>query len=100
MSFMRLAQCTKRREQDAELLASAYRSSLELAAQHGVRTIAFPGISTGIYGYPIVQAAPIALQTVKQYLEQHPEITLVRFVLWDTAALKAYERAAGALFAA
>ena len=81
-------------QQDAELLASAYRNSLELASQHGLKTIAFPAISTGIYGYPLDQAAPIALRTVKQYLEQHPEIELVRFVLWDATALKAYERAA------
>jgi O-acetyl-ADP-ribose deacetylase (regulator of RNase III) len=90
----------QRRELDAELLTSAYRNSLDLAARHGLKTIAFPAISTGIYGYPLDQAAPIALQTVKQYLEQHPEITLVRFVLWDAAALKAYERAARELFAA
>ena len=90
----------QRRERDAELLASAYRNSLELAARHEVKTIAFPAISTGIYGYPLDQAAPIALQTAKQYLEQHAEITLVRFVLWDAAALKAYERAARELFAA
>jgi O-acetyl-ADP-ribose deacetylase (regulator of RNase III) len=50
---------------EAELLASCYRRSLELAAQHRVRTIAFPSISTGIYGYPIEQAARIAVETVK-----------------------------------
>jgi len=88
----------QRHEQDAELLASAYHNSLELAAQHGVKTIAFPAISTGIYGYPLDQAAPIALQTAKQYLEQHSEIELVRFVLWDTAALKAYEHAGKDVF--
>ncbi len=90
----------QRRELDAELLASAYRNSLDLAARHGLKTIAFPAISTGIYGYPLDQATPIALQTVRRYLEQHPEIELVRFVLWDAAALKAYERAARELFAA
>jgi O-acetyl-ADP-ribose deacetylase (regulator of RNase III) len=90
----------QRRELDAELLASAYRNSLDLAARHGLKTIAFPAISTGIYGYPLDQATPIALQTVKQYLEQHPEIELVRFVLWDATALKAYERAVRELFAA
>jgi O-acetyl-ADP-ribose deacetylase len=83
---------------DAELLESAYRSSLLLATQHGVRTIAFPAISTGIYGYPLNQAAPIALQTVKAYLEEHPEIELVRFVLWDDQARAAFERAAQSLF--
>ncbi len=92
--------CYQRREQDAELLTSAYRNSLELAAQQGVKTITFPSISTGIYGYPLDQGAPIALRTVKQYLEQHSEIELVRFVLWDATALKDYERAARELFAA
>ena len=90
----------QRRPQDAELLASAYRNSLQLALRHQVKTIAFPAISTGIYGYPLDQAAPIALGTVKQYLVQHPEIELVRFVLWDAAALAAHERAAQELFAA
>ena len=97
---MSIRKIDQRREQDAELLANTYRNSLELAAQHGVRTIAFPAISTGIYGYPIDQAAPIALRTLKRYLEQHPEIELVRLVLWGAAALKAYERVARELFAA
>ncbi len=79
---------------EAELLASAYRSSLQLASQHAIRTIAFPAISTGAYGYPVDEAAPIALRTVKEYLEQHSEIDLVRFVLWDERTLQAYERAA------
>jgi O-acetyl-ADP-ribose deacetylase (regulator of RNase III) len=78
---------------EADLLASAYRSSLALARDRHLESVAFPAISTGIYGYPLDQAAPIALQAAKQYLEQHSEIELVRFVLWDAAALKAYERA-------
>src|SRR6185295_9995523 len=49
---------------EAELLASAYRSSLQLASQHGIKTIAFPSLSTGAYSYPLDQAAPIALRTV------------------------------------
>lgn len=86
------------RMQDAELLSSAYRSSLELASQHGIKSIAFPAISTGIYGYPLDQAAPIALRTVKAYLAQHPEIELARFVLWDDPTRRAYERAAEQVF--
>ena len=83
---------------DADLLASAHRSSLELASQHGIKTVAFPSISTGAYGYPLSEAAPIALQAVGDYLAGRPEIELVRFVLWDSAALAAFERAAQALF--
>lgn len=83
---------------DAELLASAYCAGLQLATQHGVKTLAFPAISTGIYGYPLAEAAMIALRTIKQYLEQHPAITLVRLVLWGQAAQAAYERTAHELF--
>jgi O-acetyl-ADP-ribose deacetylase (regulator of RNase III) len=82
------------RPRDAELLESAYRSSLQLASQHGIKTIAFPSISTGAYGYPLEEAAPIALRTVGDYLGAHPEIGLVRFVLWDGTARVAFERAA------
>lgn len=82
--------------EDAVVLASAYRSSLELASQHGLRTVAFPSISTGIYGYPLHEAAPVALRTVVSYLRDHPEIALVRFVLWSDETLHAFERAAQA----
>lgn len=76
-----------------QLLASAYRNSLRLASQHGIKTIAFPSLSTGAYGYPIEEAAPIALRTVADYLKDHPEIQLVRFVLFGKAAYQAYEKA-------
>ena len=85
------------RSRDAELLASAYRSSLQLASQHGIKTIAFPSISTGVYSYPLDQAAPIALKTVKEYLAAGPAIELVRFVLWDGTTRAAYEEAAQTL---
>lgn len=80
--------------QDAELLSAAHRSSLELASLHHIRSLAFPAISTGAYGYPLDEAAEVALQTVRRYLEAHPEIELVRFVLWGERALTAYQRAA------
>lgn len=80
--------------QDAELLSAAHRSSLELASLHHIRRLAFPAISTGAYGYPLDEAAEVALQTVRRYLEAHPEIELVRFVLWGERALTAYQRAA------
>lgn len=79
------------------LLASAYRRSLEVAVENDVRTIAFPSISTGAYGYPVDKAAPIALDTVCEFLEQNEKITLVRFVLYDDITLKAYARALNAL---
>ncbi|MGH9530880.1 MAG: O-acetyl-ADP-ribose deacetylase [Terriglobales bacterium] len=83
---------------DAELLASCYRHSLQLAAQHGLRSLAFPAISTGVYGYPLDDAALVSLTTVKQHLEAPSVIELVRFVLWDQAALAAFERAAQQVF--
>ena len=83
---------------EAELLANAHRSSLQLASQHNIKTIAFPSISTGAYGYPLAEAAPIALRTVRDYLAEHPEIALVRFVLWDGTARMAFERAAQQVF--
>jgi O-acetyl-ADP-ribose deacetylase (regulator of RNase III) len=81
------------RRGEPEILASAYRSSLELASQRGIETVAFPSISTGAYGYPIELAAPIALRTAMDFLRSHPEIELVRFVLYGRSAYKAYERA-------
>ena len=81
------------RQDEAGLLAAAYRSSLELAAQHRVRSVAFPSISTGAYGYPLDQAARIALRTVIDTLGEHPEIELVRFVLFGQHAYDVYERA-------
>ena len=82
---------------DAELLVSAYRASLALCSQYGIRTIAFPSISTGVYRYPVEEAAPIALRTVAAYLNTHPEVVLVRFVLCDSATHTAYRQALEAL---
>lgn len=87
------------RPEDAVLLGSAYRSSMELATRHGLTSLAFPAISTGIYGYPKEEAGRIALGTVKSYLEQHTGIALVRFVLWERDGTRAaYERAAQQVF--
>jgi O-acetyl-ADP-ribose deacetylase (regulator of RNase III) len=81
-------------ERAAELLASAYRRSLEVAAEHGVQSVAFPAISTGAYGYPMDEAAQIALQTVLDYLDaQDGEgIRLVRFVLYGSQAYQVFQR--------
>ena len=77
---------------DADLLASAYRRSLEVALENGLATVAFPSLSTGAYGYPIDKASTIALSTVIAFLKEHPEITLVRFVLFGEPAYRAYEK--------
>jgi len=74
-------------------LASCYRRSLEVASGKGIGSIAFPSISTGAYRYPIDQAARIALETVRDYLLEHPEIELVRFVLFGASAFEAYRKA-------
>ncbi len=78
---------------DPELLASAYRKSLELCTQNKISSIAFPSISTGIYGYPVEEASRIALKTVADYLNDHPEIKLVRFVLFDARTFDVYKSA-------
>jgi len=78
---------------EAALLASCYRSCLALAAEHSLRTVAFPSISTGIYGYPIEPAARVALSTVNEAVVQDDEaFDLVRFVLFSDADLRVYER--------
>ncbi len=78
---------------EPELLASCYRESLKLAAAKGLKTVAFPSISTGAYGYPLAEAARIALKTVQEFLTAHPEIERVRFVLFGRAAYAAYAAA-------
>jgi O-acetyl-ADP-ribose deacetylase (regulator of RNase III) len=69
---------------DAELLAACYRNSIELALSNDLKTIAFPSISTGVYGYPKREAAPIVYQTVKEALETHATIE-VRLVFFSEA---------------
>jgi O-acetyl-ADP-ribose deacetylase (regulator of RNase III) len=71
---------------EADLLASCYETSLRLAAETGCRSIAFPAISTGIYGYPAGSAALIAVETVKRVLEDLPEIETVTLVAFDEAS--------------
>ena len=68
---------------EEELLASAYRRSLEVALENGIKTIAFPNISTGIYGFPKELAAGIAIKEVKDFLNKYPEIEKVYFVAFD-----------------
>jgi O-acetyl-ADP-ribose deacetylase (regulator of RNase III) len=78
---------------EAEMLASAYRRSLQIAAANGVTTIAFPSISTGAYAFPVAQAARIATETVEGFLRTSAQIKLARFVLFSDADLATYEQA-------
>lgn len=77
---------------EPEKLAACYRNSLELAAQNGVRTIAFPGISTGVYGYPLEDATRLAMKTVKDCLAELPGIEEVRFVTFGERATAVAKR--------
>jgi O-acetyl-ADP-ribose deacetylase len=75
------------------LLASCHRRSLEVAGGLGCRTVAFPAISTGVYGYPVAAAAQVAIASTRSALAELPEIELVRFVLFGDAAQAAFAAA-------
>lgn len=82
---------------EAELLASCYRRSLQVAAEHGIRRIAFPSISTGVYHYPVREAARIAVETVSEFIVEHPEaFDVVEWVLFDDNTMQVYEQAIAA----
>ena len=78
------------RQGEPETLASAYRESLKLAVNKGLKSVSFPSISTGAYGYPIEQATEVALRTVVDFLRQDESLDLVAFVLFDARAYQAY----------
>lgn len=80
-------------EDRSDLLADCHRNAMRVAAELDAKTIAFPAISTGIYGWPLDSAADIALRTVRAELATSP-IELVRFVLWDAEALATFQRRA------
>jgi O-acetyl-ADP-ribose deacetylase (regulator of RNase III) len=83
---------------EPELLASCYRNSLRLAAEKRLRSVAFPSISTGAYGYPVQKASPVALSAVATFLmEENRAPRLVRFVLFDAGTLRAYQDALASL---
>lgn len=81
---------------DAELLRACYRSSLDLARAHGLHSIAFPAISTGVYGYPKEAAAEIALMTIRAWFDAHPDagmrVTIVSFSVQDDAIYQNVQR--------
>ena len=77
---------------EAELLAGCYRNSLELAMEHGIRSVAFPSISTGVYSYPVQQAAEIAIETVRKVIKEHLEaFDEVLWVLFDERTKLVYD---------
>lgn len=78
---------------EPELLARCYRSVFALVEQYGLRTVAFPSISTGIYGYPIEQASRIALREIRAALERLPQVEKVTVVLFSAQDLEVYRRA-------
>lgn len=81
-------------KKERELLASCYQSCLELAIQHSARRTAFPSISTGVYHFPVEEAAGIAVCTAKRFVQEHPgELELIEWVLFDDHTWKVYEKA-------
>ena len=81
---------------EPELLAACYRNCLTRAVENGIRSIAFPSISTGIYSYPLEEAAEIAAETAKDFVKEHPgKLDLVMWVLFDDRTLGAYQKALG-----
>jgi len=82
---------------EAELLAGAYRESLKLASARNLKSLSFPAISAGVYGYPLREAARVALTTVMEYLKTHDDIKLVRFVLFDRRTFDTFSAVLGDL---
>ena len=79
-------------EGEPDLLASAYRESLQHAVENGVKTVSFPSISTGVYGYPVKQAAQVALQTVIDFTNEDNALSEIYFVLFDSTTYNVYEQ--------
>jgi len=85
------------RHGEGELLASCYRASLRLAADNGCETVAFAAISCGVYGYPIPDAARIALTAAADFLDDHDQPQIARWVLFDSAILGQFRKALDSL---
>jgi len=78
---------------EPELLASCYMNSLRVAVEQGIRTVAFPSISTGVYGYPVDLAAQVAVEAVKTFLARFPDkIDRIVWVLFDDRTFRAYQK--------
>jgi O-acetyl-ADP-ribose deacetylase (regulator of RNase III) len=80
------------KNREPEILANCYRSALQVAVENGIKTIAFPAISCGAYGYPIPDAAQIAVKTTRNFLATEDKIDKVIFVLWGDDIYDAYRR--------
>jgi len=80
---------------EPEALASAYRESIRVADELGITSIAFPAISTGIFGYPLSEATEVAVRTVREVLPRAKSVNTVRFVVFDDAALQTYSQVLG-----
>ena len=80
---------------EPEALASAYRESIRVADELGVKSIAFPAISTGIFGYPLREATEVAVRTVREVLPRAKNVSAVRFIVFDDAALQTYSQVLG-----
>jgi O-acetyl-ADP-ribose deacetylase (regulator of RNase III) len=76
----------------AELLAACYRNSLKLAADHGLQTVAFPAISTGVYGYPLDEAAKVASSTIEQFLGSNSSLREVRLVFFSRGDAETFQQ--------
>ena len=77
---------------DAHLLANCYRNSLDLAMRHALHTIAFPSISTGVYGYPLAEAVPVALRAIREWFAMHPDYALdVTLICFDQKTYDTYQ---------
>ncbi len=86
------------RKKEAQLLADCYRNSLQVAVNHGIRSVAFPSISTGVYSYPLEEAAEIAVAAVDEFITEHPgALDLVEWVLFGQSTYDAYDKALGQL---
>jgi O-acetyl-ADP-ribose deacetylase len=85
---------------EEQMLENCYRNSLQVALQHGIKTIAFPSISTGVYGFPIERAARIALRTVKAFLEKEAGLQRIIFVCFGNRDFQLYQRAANEIWQA
>ena len=80
------------RDKEEELLANCYFNSMKLAMENGIRTIAFPSISTGVYSFPVELAAKVAVYTVNRFLQDNPDnFDLVEWVLFDAHTEAVYE---------